>query len=122
MLTLQVLRNDRDALEQALSKRGIDAAPMLNRILALDEERRHTQKEVDDLKAEQNAASREIGELFKSGKKEEAEARRTEMGALKEKIHVLDEHQKTLIKQQEDALLELPNLSLIHISEPTRPY
>ena len=109
MLTLQVLRNERDALEKALSKRGIDAAPMLNRILALDEERRHTQKEVDDLKAEQNAASREIGELFKSGKKDEAEVRRTEMGALKEKIHVLDEHQKTLIKQQEDALLELPN-------------
>ena len=109
MLTLQVLRNDRDALEKALSKRGLDAAPLLNRILALDEERRHTQKEVDDLKAEQNVASREIGELFKSGKKEEAEARRTEMGALKEKIHVLDEHQKTLIRQQEDALLELPN-------------
>lgn len=109
MLTLQVLRNDRDALEKALSKRGIDAAPMLNRILAIDEERRHTQKEVDDLKAEQNAASREIGELFKSGRKDEAETRRTEMGALKEKIHVLDEHQKNLVKQQEDALLELPN-------------
>lgn len=109
MLTLQVLRNDRDALEQALSKRGIDAAPMLNRILALDEERRHNQKEVDDLKAEQNAASREIGELFQSGKKDEAEARRAQVGALKEKIHVLDEQQKALVRQQEEALLELPN-------------
>ena len=109
MLTLQVLRNDRAALEQALSKRGIDAAPMLDRILALDEERRHTQKEVDDLKAQQNSASREIGELFKSGQKEEAEQRRADMGALKEKIHVLDEQQKALIARQEAALLELPN-------------
>ncbi|MCH1576176.1 MAG: serine--tRNA ligase [Flavobacteriales bacterium] len=109
MLTLQVLRNDRDALAQALAKRGIDAAPMLDRILSLDEERRHTQKEVDDLKAQQNAASREIGELFKSGKKDEAEQRRADMGALKEKIHALDEQQKALIEQQESALLELPN-------------
>ena len=109
MLTLQVLRNDRDALAQALTKRGIDAAPMLDRILSLDEERRHTQKEVDDLKAQQNAASREIGELFKSGKKDEAEQRRAEMGALKEKIQVLDDQQKKLIEQQEAALLELPN-------------
>jgi len=109
MLTLQVLRNDRDALAQALAKRGIDAAPMLDRILSLDEERRHTQKEVDDLKAQQNAASREIGELFKSGKKDEAEQRRADMGALKEKIHALDEQQKSLIEQQESALLELPN-------------
>ena len=109
MLTLQVLRNDRDALAQALTKRGIDAAPLLDRILALDEDRRHTQKEVDDLKAQQNAASREIGELFKSGKKDEAEQRRAEMGALKEKIQALDEQQKSLIEQQETALLELPN-------------
>lgn len=109
MLTLQALRQDRDAIEAALAKRGIAAAPLLNRILAIDEERRHTQKEVDDLKAQQNAASREIGELFKSGQKAEAEARRAEMGGLKEKIHVLDEHQKTLIQQQETALLELPN-------------
>ena len=109
MLTLQVLRNDRDALAQALAKRGIDAVPMLDRILALDEDRRHTQKEVDDLKAQQNAASRAIGELFKSGKKDEAEQRRAEMGALKEKIQALDEQQKTLIEQQEAALLELPN-------------
>ena len=109
MLTLQVLRNDRDALAQALTKRGIDAAPMLDRILSLDEERRHTQKEVDDLKAQQNAASREIGELFKSGKKDEAEQRRAEMGALKEKIQVLDDQQKKLVEQQEAALLELPN-------------
>jgi len=109
MLTLQVLRNDRDALAQALAKRGIDAAPLLDRILALDEDRRHTQKEVDDLKAQQNAASREIGELFKSGKKDEAEQRRAEMGALKEKIQVLDDQQKKLVEQQEAALLELPN-------------
>jgi seryl-tRNA synthetase len=117
MLTLQVLRNDREALEKALSKRGINAATMLNRILALDEERRHTQKEVDDLKAKQNEASREIGDLFKSGKKEEAEARRTEVSALKEKIHVLDEHQKSLVQQQEAALLEMPNRP--HESVPT---
>ena len=109
MLTLQALRHDRPAIEAALAKRGLDAAPLLDHILELDLQRRTTQKEVDDLKAKQNAASREIGELFKSGQKDEAEARRAEVGSLKERIHDLDEQQKALIQQQENALLELPN-------------
>ncbi len=109
MLTLQALRHDRDAIQSALAKRGLDAAPLLDRILDLDLQRRTTQKEVDDLKAQQNAASREIGDLFKSGQKAEAEARRAEVGELKERIHELDEQQKALIQQQEAALLELPN-------------
>ena len=109
MLTLQALRHDRPAVEAALAKRGLDAAPLLDQILEFDLQRRTTQKEVDDLKAQQNAASREIGELFKAGKKNEAEARRAEVSTLKEKIHQLDEQQKALIQQQETALLELPN-------------
>ena len=109
MLTLQALRHDRPAVEAALAKRGLDAAPLLDQILELDLKRRTTQKEVDDLKAEQNAASRAIGDLFKAGKKEEAEARRAEVGSLKERIQTLDEKQKALMQQQEDALLELPN-------------
>ena len=109
MLTLQALRHDRPAVEAALAKRGLNAAPLLDQILELDLQRRTTQKEVDDLKAEQNAASRAIGDLFKAGKKEEAEARRAEVGSLKERIQTLDEKQKSLMQQQEDALLELPN-------------
>lgn len=109
MLTLQALRHDRPAVEAALAKRGIDAAPLLDQILELDLQRRTTQKEVDDLKAEQNAASRAIGDLFKAGKKEEAEAQRAEVGSLKERIQALDEKQKALIQHQESALLELPN-------------
>ena len=109
MLTLHALRHDRYAIQSALAKRGLDAAPLLDRILDLDLQRRTTQKEVDDLKAQQNAASREIGDLFKSGQKAEAEARRAEVGELKERIHELDEQQKALIQQQEAALLELPN-------------
>ena len=109
MLTLQALRHDRPAVEAALAKRGLDATPLLDQILELDLQRRTTQKEVDDLKAEQNAASRAIGDLFKAGKKEEAEARRAEVGSLKERIQTLDEKQKALMQQQEDALLELPN-------------
>ncbi len=109
MLTLQALRHDRPAVEAALAKRGLDAAPLLDQILELDLQRRTTQKEVDDLKAEQNAASRAIGDLFKAGKKEEAEARRAKVGSLKERIQTLDEKQKSLMQQQEDTLLELPN-------------
>ena len=51
-----------------------------------DEERRTHIAESDQLNAQRNASSREIGALMKEGKKEEAEARRAEVGGLKERI------------------------------------
>ena len=91
MLTLQVLRNDRDALAQALAKRGIDAAPLLDRILALDEDRRHTQKEVDDLKAQaERGEPRDRRALQVRQERTRPKPRRAGMvSALKEKIHVV---------------------------------
>ena len=91
MLTLQALRHDRPAVEAALAKRGLDAAPLLDQILELDLQRRTTQKEVDDLKAEQNMASRAIGDLFNRQKEEAAPA----PGRRSERIHALDEKQRT---------------------------
>jgi len=109
MLTLQTLRNDRDELIAAYKSRNLDVTEAVDSILALDTERRKTQKQLDDLKHEQNQASREIGDLFKSGHRAEAEEKKAAMGDIKERIQALDVALRGLASQQVDGLLELPN-------------
>ena len=74
MLTLQCLREERDRVLAALAKRHIDAASTVDQILDLDAQRRATQTELDQVLAESNALSRQIGGLMREGKKDEAEA------------------------------------------------
>lgn len=109
MLTLHTLRNDRDSLIKAFKSRNLDVTETVDRILAIDLDRRQTQKALDDLKQSQNAASREIGELFKSGQREVAEEKKAAMGDIKEHIHTLDQALRVLEEQQLEGLLELPN-------------
>ena len=73
MLTLQCLREERDRVISALAKRHVDAAATVDHILELDAQRRATQTELDQVLAESNALSRQIGGLMREGKKEEAE-------------------------------------------------
>ena len=72
MLELSFLREHREEAEQRLAKRNIDAKGVLDRARELDELRRNTQTELDGRQAELNALSRSVGELMKTGKKDEA--------------------------------------------------
>ena len=85
MLTLTQIREERDQIIEALSKRGIDTTQSIDKIISLDQERRSLQKELDDTLAQSNTLSRQIGELMKSGKREEAEGIKSETAGLKQK-------------------------------------
>ena len=82
MLDLNYVRENLDKVRAALQRapRGYYGA---RRFRAADAERRRIIAESDQLNAERNAASREIGGLMKEGKKEEAEARREEVNESK---------------------------------------
>ena len=84
MLQLQVVREEKDKIIAALQKRNIDAAPLLEKVLQLDEKRRTTQSLLDNTLAESNKLSKEIGMLFKSGKAQEANVLKEKTGGLKE--------------------------------------
>ena len=73
MLTLSTLRNHKERVIHALAKRNFDASEAIDRILELDAQRRSTQAELDDMLAQSNALSKQIGGLMREGKKEEAE-------------------------------------------------
>jgi seryl-tRNA synthetase len=117
MLSVQHLRDNRDAIVAALAKRNKDFNEQIDRILALDETRRKTQNELDNNLAEANKLSKEIGDLFKGGKKDEAEAAKPKVAALKEAAKALEATLHETEEAQKQLLYTIPNAP--HESVPT---
>ena len=94
-----------------LRKRNIaDAPAAVDRIVELDDRRKALQNRNDELLAERNQLSREIGELFKSGRKEEAGAKRDRVGEVKDESARVEAGLATAVHQLEEELLQLPNV------------
>lgn len=109
MLELIFLREHRDEAEQRLSKRNIDARALLDTARSLDDDRRTTQTELDARLAEMNGLSRTIGDLMKSGKRDEAEAARARTSDLKANTAALKEKLDAAEKALHDHLCTIPN-------------
>ena len=92
----------------ALAKH-VDAAATVDQILELDAQRRATQTELDQMLAESNALSRQIGGLMREGKKDEAEGVKAQTAGLKDKSNALKEAMETAEHQLNELLVQLPN-------------
>jgi len=110
MLQLQLIREEKDKIITALKKRNIDAAPMLENILQLDEKRRTTQSKLDNTLAESNKLSKEIGMLFKSGKAREANILKEKTGGLKEDSKRLGDELNATAEDLQNLLYQIPNI------------
>ena len=109
MLTLQCLREERDRVISALAKRHVDAAATVDQILELDAQRRASQTELDQVLAESNALSRQIGRLMREGKREEADAIKAQTAGLKDKSNALKEAMESAETNMNELLVQLPN-------------
>jgi seryl-tRNA synthetase len=109
MLDLNYVRENIDKVREALSARRADTKA-LDDFTRADEERRRVIAESDQLNAQRNASSREIGGLMKDGKKEEADARRAEVAGLKDRIAELDQLRTQTETRMHDLLSTLPNI------------
>ncbi|GGW48062.1 serine--tRNA ligase [Arenibacter certesii] len=116
MLQLQAIREDKEQVIAALAKRNIDALPLLDKVLQLDEERRATQARLDSTLAESNKLSKEIGILYKSGKAQEANALKERTGNLKEESKTLQEALTATAQELQNILYQIPNVP--HFSVP----
>lgn len=105
MLDIKRIRNDFDAVEQALKKRGKDFH--LKSFLPLDEKKRNLLQEVEELKNKQNTVSKQIPTLKKEGK--DTTQIMEEMKALAERIKVLDTLVREIDEQIQNLLLTIPN-------------
>ena len=83
MLQVNYIRNNQQEVIEKLKIKNFNAAEILDQVIVLDDQRKSTQKQLDDSLAEANKAAKEIGGLYKRGKREEAEALKTRTGELK---------------------------------------
>ena len=117
MLQVQEIRNAFDDISSRLAKRGKRFDQELNDVVALDDKRKHTQTELDSLLASLNAISKEIGDCFKAGKRDEAEALKAKTVEIKEQTKQLESELREAIDALTDALTQIPNAP--HDSVPT---
>lgn len=110
MLQVNYIRENREKVLERLSVRNFKQPELVDEIIAIDEDRRHTQTSLDNLSAEANAAAKQIGELMRSGKKEEAEKIKNQTATHKENIKNLSEQLNDLEQKQYHLLVQLPNL------------
>lgn len=110
MLQLGVLReNPKDIIER-LTVKNFDAKELVPLILKLDEDRRAVQNEHDSLLNQQNTLAKEVGELYKAGKKAEADDLKNKSAALKLSSQALNEKLNLIEENLQQELVKLPNL------------
>lgn len=110
MLQLQNIRENQETIITALKKRNIDAAPMISKVLQLDEKRRSIQTELDATLAESNKISKEIGILFKTGKAQEANVLKEQTAGLKEASKKLGDDLNATAEELQQQLYLIPNV------------
>ena len=109
MLDLNYVRENLDEVKKALANRNFDRAA-LDKFTELDSERRKIISEADSVNQQRNAASKEIGDLIKNGKKEEAEAKKAEVAGLKDRQTELEKRRDEAEAEMRDLLSGLPNV------------
>ena len=109
MLDLNYVRENLEEVRAALAKRGMPGAA-LDDFAQADAERRRVIAESDQLNAERNIASREIGALMKDGQRAEADARRKAVNELKDRIAQLDNKREQAEARIRELLSTLPNI------------
>ncbi len=109
MLTLKQIRDDRTEATKRLAKKGVDAAPIIDAIELLDDQRKAIQSELDNCLAAQNQAAKQIGALMGKGEREAAEAKKSEVAELKAKSAELQERAKAVGEELQAKIVLLPN-------------
>ncbi|MGN1258113.1 MAG: serine--tRNA ligase [Candidatus Limisoma sp.] len=109
MLTLAAIKENPQAIVERLKVKHFDAQQLINNILELDKTRRAAQTQFDRNGAELKKAAARIGALMKEGKKEEAEAAKAEVAALKDANKRIEEECDAAGAKITEILLTIPN-------------
>lgn len=110
MLQVAVIREEKETIISSLAKRNIDATQLINDAISLDETRRSLQTQLDNIKAESNSLSKEIGLLFKSGEAQKANLLKEKTTSLKEESKKLEEELNNTVESLNELLYKIPNV------------
>ncbi|MGS2727783.1 serine--tRNA ligase [Psychroserpens sp. BH13MA-6] len=117
MLQVAFIREQKEDIIARLSKRNIDASKLIDDVIVFDEERRQLQTQLDNTLAESNSISKEIGQLYKSGKAAEANVLKEKGAKLKEDSKLLEDQLNSKAEALNELLYKIPNVP--HPSVPT---
>ncbi len=109
MLQLNYIRENKEEVIARLAIKNFDAKQIIESVIELDNDRRRTQNELDSLLNESNTLAKQVGDLYKQGKKAEADDLKNKSGALKESSKKLEELLTSIEAQQTKLLLTVPN-------------
>ena len=109
MLDLNFVRDNLEAVRESLRNRNFPA-DALDEFVALDAKRRRVIGETDRINGQRNAASKEIGSLMQAGKRDEAETRKGEVAALKDRQNELESKRDEAETAMRELLAGLPNI------------
>ncbi len=110
MLQVHFIKNNKEEVLKKLAVKGFADTAVVDNIIRLDDERKKIQFEFDETQAKLNAASKEIGKLIASAKKNEAEEKKLLVSDLKTLLQPLSEKLAGNEKSLHDELIKLPNL------------
>ncbi|NLU93721.1 serine--tRNA ligase [Chitinophaga sp. Ak27] len=110
MLQVPFIRQNKEFVLERLAFKNFKELEVVEEVLALDDKRKKLTLEYDETQAQVNSLSKEIGKLMAQGKKEEGEAQRAAVAALKDRLGPVNEELNAIEKALHDTLVKLPNL------------
>lgn len=111
MIDIKFLRENPEAVKENIRKKFQDKKlELVDEVIALDLESRKTQQEADELRANRNKISKEIGACMAQGKKEEAESKKAEVAAGAKRLIELEEKEKELEESITKIMMTIPNI------------
>ena len=121
MLEIGLIRSNPDAIKKGLTKKHFKDLHLIDELLQVDEQRRRVQQQMEEIRNRENQIAKEIGELMKQGKKDEANEKKALTPALKEESAKLTEQMTSLENEQTNILLQLPNMPHESVPEGKTP-
>ncbi|PST84123.1 serine--tRNA ligase [Pedobacter yulinensis] len=110
MLQVNYIRENKEKVLERLAVRNFKQPELIEQIVSKDDQRRQTQAALDNISAEANAAAKQIGELMRTGRKDEAENIKANTAAYKEQVKELGERLNNFEEQLHQLIVQVPNL------------
>ncbi|MFI5220283.1 MAG: serine--tRNA ligase [Bacteroidia bacterium] len=121
MLQISFLRDHKDDALKRLAVKNFTDTALIENALLIDEHRRKTQTELDNLLAAQNTLAKQIGDLFKSGKAAEANDLKNKSTALKESSKALNDLLEKTENDLRELLIKIPNAPSLKVQKGKTP-
>ncbi len=111
MIDIKLVRENPELVKENMRKKFRDAKlPLVDEVLALDVEAREIQTKADNLRANRNKFSKEIGALMGQGLKEEANNKKLEVQAMAEELKALEARENIVSEKVKEIMMAIPNI------------